>query len=55
MNNTFLMFYSPKPRSQVCILIYVETGTFAEERPLETGFVPPCMLASSMPVNLSNG
>ena len=22
MNNTFLLFYSPKPRSQVCILIY---------------------------------
>ena len=21
MNNTFLLFYSPKPRSQVCVLI----------------------------------
>ena len=43
MNNTFFMFYSPKPRSQVWILMYVETETSAE-RPLETGFVPPCML-----------
>ena len=55
MNNTFPMFYSPKPRSQIGILMYVETETFAAERPVEAGFVPPCMLASSIPANLSNG
>ena len=37
MNNTFILFYSPKPWSQVCILIYRKWSTSDPSHRLSSG------------------